>query len=256
MSLINELNIDDSMLLYGEPILIPTTQITIAPIRLKEIGKIGINNFYTYLNILTFDSDSVIEDKETFKDIPKNEKDFLFFIMMCKENKSFRNTVTKALKFFIKKEVLFIEDFNMFNFILKGNDGVDTIIPLDLNIFEVLQYIIKKQNFIFPKEEEFKPNSSKAAEIIEKTKKGRKKLMDIKNKNSNVSLGDLIASLAAKGNGLNILSIWNINYYAFNDQLQRLKMIEEYDMGLKSILAGADSKKVKLEYWIRDIQTK
>lgn len=61
--------------------------------------------------------------------------------------------------------------------------------------------------------------------------------------------------MAAKANGLNLFNIWNLNYYAFNDQLQRLRMIEDYDIGIKSLMAGADSKKVKLKYWIRSIQS-
>lgn len=33
-------------------------------------------------------------------------------------------------------------------------------------------------------------------------------------------------------------------------------MVEDYDIGLRSIMAGADSKKIKLKHWIEPIQTK
>ena len=73
---------------------------------------------------------------------------------------------------------------------------------------------------------------------------------------SDLSFSDLVASLAAGGNGLNILNVWDLPYYAFNDQFKRMQMKEEYENTYKSLLAGADPKKVKIRYWIDTIQDK
>ena len=71
----------------------------------------------------------------------------------------------------------------------------------------------------------------------------------------NLSFLDLVASLAAKGNGLNALNVWNLTYYAFNDQFKRMQAIEEYEQAMGAIQAGADPKKIKVEHWIKNIQS-
>ena len=78
--------------------------------------------------------------------------------------------------------------------------------------------------------------------------------MKEKNKNSDLDFVDLVASLAAKANGLNALNVWNLTYYAFNDQFKRMQAIEEYESAKASILAGADPKKVKMDYWMKPIE--
>ena len=99
------------------------------------------------------------------------------------------------------------------------------------------------------------PSDAKAAQIIKKLKEGRKMREKAKS-DSNLSFSDLVASLAAGGNGLNILNVWDLPYYAFNDQFKRMQMREEYENTYRSLLAGADPKKVKIRYWIDTIQDK
>ena len=53
-----------------------------------------------------------------------------------------------------------------------------------------------------------------------------------------------------------MLNVWDLTYYAFNDQFKRMQMKEEYENTYKSLLAGADPKKVKIRYWIDTIQDK
>ena len=91
-------------------------------------------------------------------------------------------------------------------------------------------------------------------EIIKKIKEGRK--LKEKTKNSELSFLDLVASLAAKGNGINPFNVWDLTYYAFNDQFKRMQAIEDYEQAIRSIEAGADPKKIKVEHWIKSIQDK
>ena len=56
-------------------------------------------------------------------------------------------------------------------------------------------------------------------EIKEKIRAGRKKRAKSKGKNSdsNLQLTDFIASVAIGTNALNMINIWDLTYYAFQD---------------------------------------
>ena len=82
------------------------------------------------------------------------------------------------------------------------------------------------------------------------------RIREKKKDDSNLDFVDLVGSLAAKGNGLNALNVWNLTYYAFNDQFKRMQAIEDYEQSLNALQQGADPKKVKLEYWVKNIQEK
>ena len=66
-------------------------------------------------------------------------------------------------------------------------------------------------------------------------------------------MADLVASLTINS-ALDIVNVWSISYYAFNDQFKRMRILEQYSTGLQSIMAGADPKKIKLQDWIQSIQ--
>lgn len=254
MNSIKKLNIDDLMLLHGKPILIPSTPINVFPIRLKDISEIGVRKYYRYLNLICLNA-SEIEGLLKDTEISDAEGIYAFLIVTSLAQLDFRQEVQKAFKFFTHERIYLNKEDNYFY--VKRSDGED--FKVDFETFEMLQKIVKKQNYMDSKKEEevAKPINDRARAILEKQRKGRETVARLKEKNSEDSIDfhDLVGSLAAKGNGLNILNIWNLTYYAFNDQLQRLKMIEEYSNGIQSLIAGADSKKVKLKYWIRSIQS-
>jgi hypothetical protein len=55
------------------------------------------------------------------------------------------------------------------------------------------------------------------------------------------------------GNGLNPLNIGEISYACVPVLIGMSQQKEEYDIDIRALLAGADKKKVKPKYWIRDL---
>ena len=122
--------------------------------------------------------------------------------------------------------------------------------------FLEFQNIIRQQNWIKTEEKEV-PCNSIAQRIKDKIKKGQAKINELKGSEedeNSLEFGDLIASLPISNIGLNILNVWDVNYYAFNDQFKRMRALKEYEIGLQSLIAGADPKKVKLKDWIQNIR--
>lgn len=106
-------------------------------------------------------------------------------------------------------------------------------------------------------------DSSKVKEIKRKLLKGRQDRMRAKSKNKkgeesgDLRFSDLVASLAIGSNGaLNILNIWNLSYYAFQDQLKRMGWREEFDINTRAAMAGAKMGKDKMAHWIKTMTFK
>ena len=93
--------------------------------------------------------------------------------------------------------------------------------------------------------------------LKEKLLKGRKDRENVKRKErkktgeKELELSDLVASLAIGTNSYNILNVWDLAYYAFQDQLKRMSWHEEFDINTRASLAGAKLDKNKLSHWIK-----
>ena len=224
----------------------------IYPLTLREIAQIGVKNFYSCLNIFTLNKEDVDEYfREQGMDIDVTP--FQFLLNMSKADSQYLQMAKKAFKLFLHEEITMLETNEA---IVLGDINENRVINEEY--FEAIKTIVEKQNVLDTESSSAKmdnPSDAKAAQIIKKLKEGRKAREKAKG-NSNLEFSDLVASLAAKANGLNILNVWDLTYYAFNDQFKRMQMIESYDNTYKSLLAGADPKKVKLEHWIDTIHEK
>lgn len=212
----------------------------IKPLTLGQITNIGYKKYNIYLSNLVADiTDFKIPDMDLSK---YTYWDILMSNMYYGDDK-YIDMILEAFSIFLdnkniyysKKESLFYINENKI---------------IDKNIFSQIQEILKWQNCI-EKKDEPKLANSKAEEIRRKILKGKQDLL--KKENMEITFEDLVSVLAANGNNLNILNIWDLNMYQFNNQFNRMKMIEDYDIGIRSLLAGATGEDVKPKYYIRPI---
>jgi hypothetical protein len=135
----------------------------------------------------------------------------------------------------------------------------DKISVIEKN-YEYIQQIIRQQNCLLTKteQEEYKPANEHAKRIIEKLKKSKEQIKKIKQKENeaeSLTLFDLISILAAHGNGINAFNVWDLNMFAFNNQFNRMKMFEEYNVNIQALIHGADSNKIEYTHWMSKIKT-
>ena len=67
------------------------------------------------------------------------------------------------------------------------------------------------------------------------------------------SLFSVMASICCMGIGLTPLNIGEMSYVALESILRKYQEKEKYQLDIDSLLAGADSKKVKPQYWIKNL---
>ena len=61
-----------------------------------------------------------------------------------------------------------------------------------------------------------------------------------------------LAAICCMGIGITPLNIGEMSYAAIGPIMNMMQEKEKYDIDIRSLLAGADSKKVKPKYWIRN----
>lgn len=241
--------INEEKFFIGIPIEIPETCSIYSP-TLKQIAEVGTKNFYNFLNLLTLEKED-IDDFFKEQGIENNQiTPFQFTLINAHQDSQYFNNLQSAFKFFLHETDIHILVEN--EAIVLGELSENRII--DSEKFDAISEIIRKSNNIEKASAEQRmdnPSNAKAAEIIRKIKEGRK--LKEKNSTDNLSFLDLVASLAAKGNGLNAINVWDLTYYAFNDQFKRMQAIENYDNALAALRAGAKASEVKVEYWIKNI---
>lgn len=236
-------SIDRLKLLANLPIPMSDLTCFVYPASLKEIAELGIEKYFKYVNLCTItkvDIEKITKEKDL--------EPFDFIFINCAFKEEFKNDFIDALKFFVREEILFLKEIESF---VIGSFEESRLLTRDN--FKEFQEIIYSQNFF---DETIKSNGeNESAKIIkEKLAKSRAKVAKIKsNYSEQIEFADLISALAIKSS-LNIFEIWNISYYTFNEQFKRMRLLEQYDTSLQSIMAGADPKKVKLEDWIKKIQ--
>lgn len=218
----------------------------IEPLKLIDIVNVGYSKYEMMLGNLIFDvsdlknDDLNWSDLDTFTIIASN--------ILYGKNDEYTKMILDAFKFFLKREVSIFNDGVNFGFMI----GQDSFI--DKYAFEDIKKVLKWQNCVKKEADEFANCiNSKAEEIKQKILKGRKSLVSDKEQ---VHFSDLVSAVAAHGNNnLNITNIWNITMYQFNNQFARMQMIEDYDLNIRSLLAGASSNDVKVNHYIRPIES-
>jgi hypothetical protein len=233
-------------LLRGKPILVPQIGY-LHPLTLNEIDSLTEEIYNLYLLILTQEPD--IEGIETYDMI----------IDLCFEDKKNAMTVCLALSSFFKENIAYIpnnEDKYSSYFYLDIKNNENKYIINKRN-YEQIKFILKAQNCIEEKKnKKYKTESEKrkAEEIEIKIRKAKEKINKAKMMNNeNLELVDLISVFSSISESYNLLNVWDLTIYQFQNQFQRLQMIESYDIGIRQLLAGAKKEEVNLEYYLKRI---
>ena len=72
-------------------------------------------------------------------------------------------------------------------------------------------------------------------------------------KGNGIGLGTSFASICCMGIGITPLNIGELSYGSVSALTRTYQERERYDLDIRSLLAGADPKKIKPKYWIRNL---
>ena len=230
--------------------------VNIYPPKVKEVvSNPGYNSFS---RVLTY-SHEEIEDifvKEK-KEVDSFPTPLEFLLNNCYHNKDYENICKKAFQFFLKSEVEFLYDkkailIGRVEDVLKELTSIDQIIMIYEEEFFEFQNLIRmatNQKIVEP------PNPSEHPKIKAMKAKARyrDKVKAQQAAKNGMDLFTIMTSICCMGIGISSLNIGEMSYVAMQAILSQYQEKEKYSIDIDSLLAGADSKKIKPKYWIRNL---
>jgi len=219
---------------------------------------IGLDDFGMYRATLTLSQeeieDAYIDPNEIIPDynqfIPTPFQYLL--ITYHQESEEMQRIILDSFNFFLKEPVIIVPELEI---IIIGKTEEE----LDPDVDLVNPRLIDKDNFFeFQNKirecmgiDAVEPPSPDEDPRVRRVKAKGRKRDRIKAKRNSQNLGTLLAAICCMGIGLNPLNIGEISYASVGDLISTYQGKEAYDIDIKCLLAGADSKKVKPKYWIK-----
>ena len=225
---------------------------------LKEIAAEGLDKFYTYISLLVHpEKPKNLDDNPQLKALLSPLSDFEYLILSATMDKEVYKTISAAIRFFTKDKATFVTKPNPM--IVLG-DIKEKRYLTEETFMGFQDKVSLACALLDPHEDtiEFLDSDTPQVRALkEQLLKGRKDRAKAKKRNGNrdnkLQLTDFIASVAIGTNSLNMLNIWDLTYYAFQDQLKRMSWYEEFDINMRASMAGAKMDKNKLSHWIKSM---
>lgn len=235
------------------------------PVNFKKIGSVYPPSIKQILNtelfgifkkILTL-SQEEIEDEFVEE---KRSGDFLtpleYLLNMAYNSKEMELLTKQAFLFFIKEPVHFLYEQKKIVVgdlaeSIKNIQSLEELRIIDENNYFDFQNLIREsigEKLLAP------PNPDEDPRIKRMKAKARYRDKIKAEKGNNLKLSSTLASICCMGFGLNPLNIGEISYASVPLLIRFYQEKEKYETDIKSLLAGADSKKIKPKYWINNIE--
>jgi hypothetical protein len=224
---------------------------------------VGNKDFGIYQSLFTMTQEEL--DKAFLQDERVNQvpTPFQYLLINYYRDEEIRQKIHDAFTQFIHEPVTIVPEIEML-LIGKTEEELDPNIDLDNPRLLTAENYFDFQNAIriIMGGEPEKPPDPEEANLDPRIKRYKMKVKEhddlIKKKKAKnaPTLGTLLAAICCMGIGLNPLNIGEMSYACVHWLVAMEQQKEEYDIDIRALLAGADSKKVKPKYWIKNIDEK
>ena len=218
---------------------------------------IGNPHFGQYLKLLTISQDDIKDEIAKGEEICPTPLEFL--LSNCYHNKQFEELAREAFKLFLHSEVEFIYKDK------KICIGKFEEVLQQINNVSELKFITEENYFDFqnairvavgekPQKppEPVDPNEDPRITRMKAKARERDRIKAKKGSVNGISIQTCLTAICCMGLGINPLNIGEMSYAAIGPLMKMSQEKEKYDIDIRSLLAGADSKKIKPKYWIRN----
>ena len=234
--------------------------IKIYPPTVREV--MTCDDYSIYSRLLTYSQEEIedefLEEKREMEIYPTPLE---FLLNNAYHHKDYELKAKAAFQFFIHQEVTFLYEQKLIvvgnlEEILKEVQSLDDLIMIKENEFFDFQNVIRECVGKKPVEPPVVDEDPRVAEIKRKARyrdrlKAKK---SAKNNKDGISFHTMLVSICCMGLGITPLNIGEMSYIALESIMRKYQEKEKYELDIDSLLAGADSKKVKPKYWIRNFE--
>jgi hypothetical protein len=246
--------INNLLLLSGMDIPFPEAQMVIHAPTIKEIGLIGEESFFNGCGILNFSKDNLSEqDRVNLANI--SEIEILMMIMNNNQIEAQKNKVNALMVLsllFPDYQISFSQKAIHFQHF--ENEEEKHVID-DVN-FLAFKKILEEMFCLKGRGDdidnpEYNPGGRLAKDIAEKFAKRRQVIAEQQGPQK-INILERYASILSVGLKIDLNTVLNYTVFQLYDQYERFELQEQFDLYIKSRLAGAKGDE-EIENWKKDI---
>ena len=233
-------------------------KLNIYPPSVREVvtnPKFGI---YQQLFMLT-QEDITDNLRKEGKEMERYPTPFEFLLANCYHEPDIKQLTIEAFEFFCRVKIdflfedkkLIISDFKQSN---QENEEVYEVKYLTEEEYFDFQNCIRESmgdNKVKPPEP-INPDEDPRIRKIKEKARERDRIKAKQAGKNGISLDTCLTAICCMGIGITPLNIGEMSYAAVGQIMKMMQDKEKYDIDIRSLLAGADSKKIKPKYWIRN----
>lgn len=255
------MKLDYFSLLSPEPVQLPGVGGIKSP-TLREVARLSYPIYLTYINLFLMNKDAYYQtldrlgelyfeqysetEKETvlkiraeYEVLPSDQQRQISFFHIIRFDSVFCGFLCKALQFFLTQDVAYDHEKRLFLLYDAPPDGSESRPAVGCihigNYDEVIRLILQRVNAV-PADntaDKTKIKNKTAERLLEKIKKGN--LSKQQKESKKMELGNLVSALASHSHSLNMVNIWDLTMYQFQDQFLRKRIGDIYDIQCMSI---------------------
>lgn len=234
-------------LMTGIDIPIPELQATLHQPTIKEISYVGEKDFLIGIQCLSIQKTMLIQDESLLSQTSNFQ--ILMTIMNEKSTQDKRQNVLTVLNLLFPAYQIFITPRAISMNCEEGN------VIIDEGNFEILQQIIGQVFCLFKTDQSsFNPQSKKAKEIADKLMKARQRVAAQKavEGGEGSAFAQYISTLTVGLGSMSLQDCINLTMYQLYDLVERYSLYINWDIDMKSRLAGAKPDK-PVDNWMKNI---
>lgn len=211
----------------------------------------GNPKYGSYLHILTITQEDINDQlKGVIKEGEPIPSPFYFLLLNIYQHEEVAKVATEAFEFFTHSSVTFIPEQGL---IILGKDQENQYTLTEDDFFN-FQNSIRIASGLTPAKppEPIDPDEDPRIRRIKEKARERDRIKAKQGVKGGISLETTLVAICCMGLGINPLNIGEMSYAAIGPLMKMMQEKEKYDIDVRSLLAGADSKKIKPKYWIRN----
>ena len=225
-----------------------------------SVKQVVTNQYFNlYSQVLTYSQEEIedIYTKEK-KELENILNPLEFLLNNCYNNEEYAFICKLAFQFFLHTQVEFLYEqkkimIGSFEDVLNQKISLEELVYITEEDYFDFQNLIRQavnQEVV----ERPRLDEDPRIKAIKAKARYRDKLKAKQNAKKGLTLFSTMASICCMGLGMNPLNIGEISYVAMDAILKQYQNKEKYQIDIDSLLAGADSKKIKPQYWIRNFE--
>ena len=245
----------------GEPLYFQN-KFKVYPPKIKDV--VANPRYPQYAKILTLSQEDIedeLSQRQTEKkdEVPKYPTPLEFLLINCYHSEPFKKIAMEAFQFFLHEKVNFFFEQKMLVIgdveeVVQKITSVDELITIKEEDYFDFQNMVRMACGDAPVKPYEAPDPDEDPRItaIKMKAKQRDRIKAKQGNKGGISIQTCMTAICCMGIGITPLNIGEMSYAAMGPLMKMSQEKEKYDIDIRSLLAGADSKKIKPKYWIRN----